>query len=134
MVDVLRADGDAVGLITANGGIVQKHAFGVYSAQPPRTGEFRSAHPQFAIDSAEPRREVVADYTGPASVESWTVMHERDGSAGRAHATLLLDDGRRAWAVSNDPEVMAVLEAEDVVGLAAFVDDESTLRLDALNR
>src|SRR6476469_1976065 len=38
MVGVLRDDPDAVGLVTANGGNIQKHAFGVYSGRPPADG------------------------------------------------------------------------------------------------
>jgi acetyl-CoA C-acetyltransferase len=127
MVGVLRDDADSIGFVTANGGIVQKHAFGVYSAQPPRSGQFRSAHPQFAIDSAEERRQVVGDYIGPATMESWTVMHERDGSPSRAHATVLLDDGRRAWGVSNDGATMALLETDDIAGRAVEIGPDSAL-------
>jgi acetyl-CoA C-acetyltransferase len=127
MVSVLRDDAGSIGLVTANGGIVQKHAFGLYSSEPPRSGQFRSARPQFAIDSAEQQREVVGDYSGPAAMESWTVMHERDGSPSRAHCTVLLGDGRRAWGVSNDPATMQLLETEDVVGRAVEIGPDSAL-------
>ena len=83
-----------------------KFAFGVYSSDPPRQGGFRHAHPQFAIDAAEPAVELAEGYEGPATVESWTVMHERDTSRARAHASLITPDGRRAWGVSNDPDLM----------------------------
>jgi len=129
MVDVLRDDQGSIGFVTANGGIVQKHAFGVYSSEPPRAGEFRSAHPQFAIDSAEEPRQVVADYAGPAAMESWTVMHERDGAPSRAHCTVLVDDGRRAWGVSSDAATMALLETEDVAGRAVEIGPGSLLQL-----
>ena len=36
MVDRLREDAGSVGLITANGGFVTKHAFGVYATSPPQ--------------------------------------------------------------------------------------------------
>jgi acetyl-CoA C-acetyltransferase len=130
MVEVLRADPGSIGLVTANGGIVQKHAFGVYSSEPPRAGGFRHAHPQFAIDAAEPAVELAEGYEGPATVEGWTVMHERDGSPARAHAALRTPDGARAWGVSTDADVMAHLEAADVAGAAATIGPDADLRLD----
>ena len=50
MVDVLREDAGSLGLVTANGGIVDKHAFGVFSTAPPEGG-FRYECPQDAIDA-----------------------------------------------------------------------------------
>ena len=65
MVDVLRDDPDAVGLVTANGGNIQKHAFGVYAARPPVAG-FRHAHPQAEVDAVAAPVAVVDDHEGPA--------------------------------------------------------------------
>jgi acetyl-CoA C-acetyltransferase len=129
MVDVLRSDAGSVGLVTANGGIVQKHAFGVYSASPPPSGGFRHSHPQFAIDAAGPPIELADGYAGPAEIESWTVMHERDGSRARAHATVRTTDGARAWAVTNEPDLMAHLEDIDAIGAAATVGPDAELRM-----
>ena len=56
MADVLRADPGALGLVTANGGYVTKHALGLYSTEPP-AGGFRWADVQDAVD-ALPRREL----------------------------------------------------------------------------
>lgn len=129
MTDVLRSDPGSIGLVTANGGILQKHAYGVYSTQPPRSGGFRWAHPQFAIDAAEPLVEVAEGYTGPATLESWTVMYERDGSPSRAHGSVRTPEGARAWTVSSDPAVMARFVSEDVGGTPAHVEEDGTLRL-----
>lgn len=129
MTEVLRADPGSVGLVTANGGILQKHAYGVYSSEPPTSGCFRWAHPQFAIDAAEPLVQVAEGYAGPGTLETWTVMHERDGSPSRAHGSVRTPDGARAWAVSSDPEVMERFEREDVSGAAVHVDEDGTMRL-----
>jgi acetyl-CoA C-acetyltransferase len=118
MVGVLREDAGSVGFVTANGGNIQKHAFGVYSSRPG-PANFRHSHPQFAIDNAEPTREVAVGHEGPVEVEAWTVMHERDTTMARAHAALLLPDGRRAWGATNDPDVMAAMEVDDFAGRAA---------------
>jgi acetyl-CoA C-acetyltransferase len=84
MVGTLRDDAGSVGLVTANGGHVDKHSFGVYSTTPPADG-FRHAKPQEQID-AVPGTGVEDDYQGPATVETWTVMYGRDRSPERAHA------------------------------------------------
>jgi acetyl-CoA C-acetyltransferase len=128
MVDVLRAHPGDRGLVTANGGILQKHSFGVYSTEPPAAG-FRHAHPQFAIDSAGPKVPVSEDHAGPVVIEAWTVMHERDGSRARAHAALRTPEGARCWGVTDDAELMARMEVEDLVGVAATRSPDATLQL-----
>ena len=127
MVAVLREDAGSLGLVTANGGNVDKHAFGVYSTSPPADG-FRSARPQDAIDAVE-GRDVLEGYVGPVTIEGWTVMHERDGSASRAHAACLTPTGARVWGVSADDDLMATFESSDVGGAAAVVDTDGTLQL-----
>ena len=128
MVDVLRDDPGEFGLVTANGGNIQKHSFGVYSTEPPEHG-FRTAHPQFAIDTDTGPDVADDSFAGPVTIETWTVMHERDGSAARAHAALRTDDGHRTWGVTSDASVMAMMEVDDVVGLRGTIDAEGELRL-----
>src|SRR3712207_1559640 len=128
MVGLLRDDPSAVGLCSANGGYVTKHAFGVYSATPPAT-PFRWEKPQDEVD-ALPRRELAASHSGPVTVEAYTVMHERDGSPSTAIAACLLPGGERTWAMSGDADVLTVLLTEDdVIGRTAAVDGEGALRL-----
>lgn len=127
MVGALRDDPGSLGLVTANGGNIQKHSFGVYSTEPPVAG-FRTARPQAAVD-ADPTVEVVQAYEGPATIETWTVMHERDGSIGRAHAVVRTPSGERAWAVSTDTGLGAEFEADDPIGRAVAVGPDSELRL-----
>ena len=129
MVDTLRDDAGSIGLVTANGGNVQKHAFGVYSTEPPRSGGFAHAHPQFAIDACEPQLQVSTDHEGAVEVEAFTVMHERDGSRARAHAAVLTPTGDRAWAVTSDPEAMARMEIDDVIGVTAHRSADGALTL-----
>lgn len=127
MVETLRSDPGSTGLVTANGGNIQKHSFGVYSTRPPADG-FRSASPQFAID-ADLSVDVDETYLGPATVESWTVMHDRDGSRGRGHALLRTPAGARVWATTEDPTLTEVMETVDLVGADAVVAEESAFRL-----
>lgn len=127
MVDVLREDPGSLGLVTANGGIVDKHAFGVLSTEPP-TGGFRHERPQDEIDQAGSRA-VDGDHRGPARLETWTVVHERDGSRTRAICACLTPDGARTWAFCEDEDTMARFEVEDVTGLELQIDAEHLARL-----
>ncbi len=119
LVTTLRAHPGDQGLIWANGGYATKHAFGVYSSAPP-TGPFRKESPQKEIDEL-PRREVADPVTasGPATIEAYTVMHDRDGVPERAITSCLLADGRRAWGISDSPEVASALLEGEWVGTTA---------------
>lgn len=128
MCGVLRGDPGSVGLVTANGGLVQKHAFGVYSTEPT-ANSFRYAHPQFAIDAAAEKRQVAADHQGPATIETWTVMHERDGSRVLGIVAALTPDGSRTWGLSHDQDTLAAMEIDDLVGAPATVGAEGQLLL-----
>ncbi len=125
-VDALREGGERA-LVWANGGYVTKHSFGIYAGHPSATG-FRRGSPQADID-ALPRRECASGVAGPGSIESHTVMHDREGTPEQAITTLILDDDRRAWALSDDPGTAAELARGDHVGRAVRVDSEARLLL-----
>lgn len=98
----LREGVGSSGLVWANGGYTTKHAFGVYSTQPPADG-FKYDYPQDQID-ALPRRSLAApaDAAGEVTVEAYSVMHDRNGNPERSILSCLLDDGRRAWGETSD--------------------------------
>ncbi len=121
MTDVLRASEDGIGLVTANGGIVGKHAFGVYGSAPPVS--FR----RVVTPSVEPSVNVVDSHTGPATVEAFTVMAGRDGAWERAHLAFRTADGHRGWAVSDQSDVMESMATDEWVGQPIDVTD-STFR------
>ena len=120
MVERLRADAGSLGLITANGGYLTKHAFGVYSTTPPPT-PWRHAHPQAEVD-ALPRRDLCEVVDGPVTVESNVVMHDRDSAPEAAIVATLLADGRRAWATTSAPEALTRMISEETSGAPAHVD------------
>jgi acetyl-CoA C-acetyltransferase len=128
MVDVLRRDPGSTGLVTANGGNIDKHAFGVYSTEPP-AGGYRWEKPQAEIHAATDPVAVDPDHVGPATIEAWTVVHGREGGPERAHAACRTDDGRRTWGVTSDTEAMATLESSDSVGLPVQIGPEGALQL-----
>ncbi len=126
MAGVLRDDAGSIGLVTANGGMLSKHAFGVYSSEPPRSGGFRWEKPQAEVDASFTPTEAAEGYAGPTTVEGYTVMHDRDGAPELAIAALRTPDGRRTWGTSKDPVLLGDAEAEELVGRAAEVDAEGT--------
>lgn len=124
MVELLRAEPGARGLITANGGFLTKHAFGVYSSEPPAE-PFCHEDLQAQVD-ALPGRESLVDFEGPVEIESYTVMHGREGPE-RAHAACLVADGHRTWASSGDPDLLMAMTREEFCGRSARVDGRGEL-------
>ena len=114
MVELLRDDPSSKGLITANGGYLTKHAFGVYSTQPP-PALFQHEDVQAQVD-ATPTREVVKEYSGPATVESYTVMFGPNGEPNIGHLTCLLEDGVRTWANCVDTDALGAMTTEEFCG------------------
>ena len=128
MAQRLRENPGSRGLISANGGYLTKHSFGVYSATPP-AGEFRWEDVQDAVDS-EPTRTAVVEWEGAGTVESWTTPYDRDGNPEKVFLTVRTPDDRRALAVINDADEAAYSVAEDIAGAEVRVhsDGQATLR------
>lgn len=128
MADRLRSEPGTLGLVTANGGYLTKHALGVYGTEPP-TGGFRHDAPQAEVERA-PQREAAAEHDGPVRIESYTVMHDREGAPETFFAACLLPDGRRAWGVSRDVGLAKAATVEDdLVGRSAHLAPDGTVAL-----
>jgi acetyl-CoA C-acetyltransferase len=110
MIETLRAHPGDLGLVTANGWYLTKHATGVYSTQPG-AHDWHRADPkidQSAID-AEPHPTVVDDPSGAATVETYTVLFDRDGAPERGIVIGRTADGARF--ISNTPPDRPTLES-----------------------
>jgi acetyl-CoA C-acetyltransferase len=125
MVERVREEPGSFGFVSANGGYVTKHAFGVYSTTPPTDG-LRTAHPQDEVD-ALPSRELAEDWQGEATVEGYTVMHDRDGNPETAFAACLVADGRRTWAVGHDAGIAQAMTEGEWVGQKVRIGPEAEL-------
>ena len=126
MAGVLRADPSALGLVTANGGFLTKHALGLYSATPPPR-RFRRQRLDPGQLSSEPR-EAAPDYAGPVVIEATTVMHEHDGPV-RALFAALTPEGHRVWGSSDDTETMAAAMKQELCGSGADLEPDGTVHL-----
>lgn len=129
MVGVLREDPGSVGLVSANGGYLTKHALTLYSTEPPAAG-FQWASVQDEVD-ALPRRELCEEPDGGGEIESWVVTHDRDGQPERVLATVILEDsGARAWADNRHPDVLAEMTSgAEQIGRAVKLRPDGTLLL-----
>lgn len=119
MAAELRARPGAVGLVTGLGWYVTKHSVGLWSTSPFEKG-FRHESPQAEVD-ALPQRAPASDYEGDAVVETYTVVHDRDGAPELGILALLTEDGRRAWGNTVDADTMAGLMTQEGCGRKARI-------------
>jgi acetyl-CoA C-acetyltransferase len=115
------------GLITANGGWLTKHSFGVYGSEPPEH-EFRWEDVQSAVD-AEPTRTAQVEWSGVGTVETWTTPFDRDGAAEKAFLAVRTPENSRTLAVITDAAEADVTVREDIAGAKVAVHADGTANL-----
>ncbi|MED6342387.1 MAG: hypothetical protein VYC16_08665, partial [Pseudomonadota bacterium] len=108
------------GLITANGGYITKHAFGVYSTEPP-SQPFQHADLQSEVDQTL-KREVVIGHSGEGIVEGYSIVFGPNGME-KAFVAARLADERRAWGVCQDEGVMQSMATEEFCGRSVKLAD-----------
>jgi acetyl-CoA C-acetyltransferase len=91
----------SVGMSTGIGWYATKHAVGLYSTEPPEGG-FRSENVQPSVDALA-KLSADMDATGPAEVETFTVVYGRDGSADRGIVACRTGPSSRTFANVTDP-------------------------------
>jgi acetyl-CoA C-acetyltransferase len=120
MVERLRVERDALGLVSTVSGILNKPGLAVYAAEPGDT-------PLLLADLATPAEaataavEPVAGYQGPAQVAACTVGY--DGME-PATCTVIADtpDAKRCVATADDTELARRATVEELIGTAIEVD------------
>jgi acetyl-CoA C-acetyltransferase len=127
MAERLVANPGARGFITANGGYLTKHSFGIYGTEPP-AHEFRWEDVQSIVDR-EPTRDAVAEWSGVGTVEAWTTPFDRSGAPEKAFVAVRTPDDARALAVINDPAEVAATVRDDIAGAKVHVNADGTAAL-----
>jgi acetyl-CoA C-acetyltransferase len=127
MAELLTANPGRRGLITANGGYLTKHSFGVYGTEPP-PAEFRWEDTQSAVDR-EPTRDAVVNWEGVGTVESWTTPFGRDGRPEKVFLAVRTPDESRALALIPDPAAAAATMRDDIAGAKVTVRADGTAAL-----
>ena len=115
MVETLRADPGAVGLVSGVGMHMTKHAFATYSTVPGRIVPPDTDALQAQLDS-EDRVVIFESYPGPATVAAYSVVHGRDGVPEWGLCVCDLPGGGRCYAKIVDPSVLADAERRELVG------------------
>lgn len=111
------------GLVFANGLFLTKHAFGVYSTEPPQ-GPWSPADPE---DYNRPLAETPSPAfkeapSGRGTIETFTIVHGRDGPKFAPVFGRLADGGARFLANIVDPDMLARMADEPMIGHAIAVE------------
>ncbi len=130
LVQRLRGDPGSIGLASGIGGYMAKHSWGVYSSEPPSSGY------RYEDVTARAACETVAwdeDYTGEVTVEAFTHLPARDGGDDGEDDHLLaacrIDAGRRTWATTDDPDLLSLMQHEEIAGRTGRVRPGGVLEL-----
>jgi acetyl-CoA C-acetyltransferase len=122
MMNTVRATPGIRGMVTANGNYVTKQSGGIYSTTPTER-PFAPKPPksyQARIDASK-GPPTVETATGPAAIETYTVMHDRKGPS---YAILFArdTDGRRFIAnTPDDAKLLADMTTQDYLGAKGTV-------------
>jgi acetyl-CoA C-acetyltransferase len=127
MAELLVANPGRRALVTANGGYLTKHSFGVYSTEPPAEYRWEDAQP---VVDREPTRDGLVEWEGAGTVEAWTTPFNREGQPEKAFLAVRTPDGSRTLAVIADPAAAEVTVREDIGGakVAVTADGCATLQ------
>ncbi|MGB5484713.1 hypothetical protein, partial [Parasphingorhabdus sp.] len=123
LVQALRKDGSKPGMISANGGVINKESVGIYAAQPVAGGW---SPDRMAAPVRIPKPDHVKEehyFTGKAVIKSYAMAY---GKAGRGAASLWLEDEQGLPAIGLLPDAP---EDTDLIGLAVDVitDDDRNI-------
>jgi acetyl-CoA C-acetyltransferase len=127
MVERMRRDPGAFGLVTANGNYVTKHAAGLYSTTPLQREWVREAPSilQRELDTL-PKAPFTETPGGAGTIESYTVVHSKTGPELGIVVGRLAENGVRFVAnTPHDAALFADLEARDALGRSGKVRQES---------
>ena len=127
MAELLAANPGRRGLITANGGYLTKHSFGVYGTEPP-SSEFRWEDTQSAVDQ-EPTRAAAVEWEGVGTVEAWTTPFDRNGRPERAFLAVRTPDERRTLALITDSSEAEATVRDDIGGAKVAIRADGTATL-----
>lgn len=118
LVGLSRERPEGIGLATALGWFVTKHSVGLYSATPPPNGWRRPdlSDVQAAIDATALPVAAGDEASGEATVDAFTVIHDREAGPASVPIIATLSDGRRACAVVEDRAFAAEVSGGQLVG------------------
>lgn len=119
MVERLRLERDAKGLVSTVSGIVNKPGLAVYATHPEPAPLLLGDLADQA-ERATPHVELIAGYRGPARIAAYTVTYAQ---AEPTHCTIIADtpSGRRCMASSDDAALAHRATREELIGTTVKV-------------
>ncbi len=105
----------SLALATGLGWYATKHSVG-YLANDPGPGPFASGSAQHDVERASQPRSEDADYLGPATVVSNTVVYDRDGQPAQTIVLVDTPDGARSVATSPSSEFAGLATTDEFIG------------------
>ncbi len=110
-----RAEPGSRAMVVANGGFMSKYGCGIYSAEPADWSQERVLTCEDQPDAVES----VESYSGPATIETYTIQNSKKGPSG----TVIARDpgGRRLAAIPADAAALGLLETGEPFGAAITV-------------
>ena len=113
-------------LVTGNGWYLTKHSATVLAREPASDGSEPTSAPREALEatwSADPV-ELDPAPSGPATVETYTIGHGRDGTPEQGIIVGHLDDSGKRFLANTppDPDLLEDLEGREVIGTKGSVE------------
>ncbi len=143
MVETLRADPGAFGVVSGVGMHMQKHAYGVLSTVPGVPGvsgvpgvpgRIRSGGGGSAPQPIDPGVPIVASPEGQAVVATYSVLHGRDGEPERALLVCDLPEGGRCYALlDGGAAALAGAETDELIGRSVMLRPQDAVNLATLD-
>jgi acetyl-CoA C-acetyltransferase len=135
MVERLRAQPGSLGLVSGVGWYLTKHAVGIYGSEAPTRPRRRRPPREYQGEiDAMPHPVVEEAPAGEASIETYTVVHDRDGTPETGLVVGRLDSGRRFWAnTPADVDLLTAMERDEFIGRRGTVRHDEATGLNVLD-
>lgn len=124
MVDVLRQHPGKTGLVTGNSFYMTKHSAAVCSTRPPKDNAATTADIRLCQRDVDqrPKHDIHPTPTGRATVETYTVIYDRDNKPGKGIVIGKEENGKRfAALIPSDPSLFSAMIREDFCGVTGTV-------------
>jgi len=130
MIDKVRSRPGSKGLITANGNYITKQSAGIYSTEPIDK-QFSPKNP--SIYQAEINSKKGPSFTefvsGNAVIETYTIIHDREGPSFGIIFGRLEDDSRFIANTPKDIDLMLKMTTEDFLGVSGNVKNSEGINI-----
>lgn len=123
--ELLHEDENAIGLTSSVSGLITKQGFGLWSKKAP-SQPFALIDVSDEVLAEEKPLDVIGTYHGEAVITGYTITYHK-GQPQRAIAICDLPDGRRTVSHSDNPELMATIEASEFVGKTVTINDRELI-------